>query len=445
MGPDLFSDPTIAKRRVLLVDTIPKDARNQGSINLGLEIVRKRMDADVCPWWTVVPDIGRYDTIGFNVFYPMHLLNVVPFLTRNRIQPLRTERCLQPSRPQLIAGGPGAGLNHILSGIVDSTCVGEYDLAENYLTVTSEPVISGGKAVIELTRGCRHRCRFCEYSWTCNSYREKSLDLVKEQIEWVRNRGITRINFLSANFAGHSEIGPLIEHAISRGITILNSDIAPRDVSRILPWLKHLPKYLKLGVESFDPRTRSMIGKPMTDDDFLTIVDALLEHCNGLHFYLIYGLPDDRYDRWFMWLRRLAEIRRHYTVETTDLFGEKLRENTKAIRMEFSITNFEPALGTPLEQAPRVDFDAKAAFLRLWTETLIATGFFKNREVELVDYKNARGRFGRKELSYEMLMSLKNGGPELTEELIHALPHGVGRSVSDEEAARFLHYGRRDG
>jgi len=95
-----------------------------------------------------------------------------------------------------IVGGAGIGDNGILNNIIDETFVGEYDENENAHEITSRPYIKGNKAVIELTRGCRHRCHFCEYIWSKPSNRQKPISLVREQIDYVIDKGIRNINFI---------------------------------------------------------------------------------------------------------------------------------------------------------------------------------------------------------------------------------------------------------
>jgi len=409
--------------RTLLVDTVPRDARNRGAINLGQEIVRECLGADLCHWSEQI-DCDPYDLVGFNVFYPMHLLNVAPFLHRN--QP----RC------RTVAGGQGLGTRGILGDLVDDLYTGELDGEENATEIVSAPVIRDGKGVIELTRGCRMRCGFCEYAWG-REYREKPLELVKQQIDEMVRRRCRRINFMSANFAGYSRFDELMEYAAANALQILNSDHCISSAHRLYPWLVYLPRTIKCGIESFDAAKRAAIGKPISDARLLMTITELLKVANHLHFYLIYGLPGDDYDRWFAWLETLAALRETWTSREVNLFGEGYKRHHKNVRFELSITNFEPAPGTPFAGYPEVDFAAKAEFLAEWGAALVRLGFHQGTEV---DYVNCGGRFGRKELSYRMLMALKKGGPELGAALREALPHGVGRSVSDAEAARFLAY-----
>ena len=425
---DLF--PQTERRDSLIVDTTPADARNQGSINLGLEIVAKAWKADVCSWPDTV-NPALYSRIGFNVYYPMHLLNIGPFMRLNGL--------LGTRKAHIVAGGQGLGINHILKGIVDEEFYGEIDYQANASKIVSDAVIKNGKAAIEISRGCRMLCAFCEYAGTQKSYREKDIELVKEQVKEIRRNGIRRVNFLSANFAGYSKLDELMECVVANGIQVLNCDSCATFIPRLYPWLKQLPKMIKIGVESFDPETRNRIGKKFSDEFLSELIENLIaKDVVGIHMYLIYGLQGDNYDTWFQWQKKLGDLRKRYTESDKNLFGETETRNTKNIRFEFNITNFEPSAGTPLANAPEVDFVEKAKFLESWTAGLFREGF--RRGDKAIEYKTARGRFGRKELSYKMLMMLKKGGPELTDRLLNALPKGIGRSVSDEEAERFLQY-----
>lgn len=399
----------------LLVDTIPKDARNRGSVNLGLEIVRQAWGADVCHWRDILePDtIRTYDRIGFNVFYATHMLNVFPFIRRNGI----------PSEIRLVAGGQGVGEKGALSGLVDEVYLGEIDHEECKEQITSNAVISGQKAVIELSRGCSQRCRFCEYAFG-RKFRIKPISLVKSQIDGMLSSGCRRINFMSTDFSGYPDLEELMDYAMSKNVQILNGDYCVSSIRRIMPWANKLPRNFKLGVESFHQPTRWKAGKHFDDDFLEAVVEDLLQYASAIHFYLIYGLPSDDYGAWMAWLEKLAAIR---------------RKHSKPIRFEFNITNFEPSVGTPFEKEPWVDFVEKEKFIARWSEAMIRLGFFKG---ERMGYVNSGGRLGRKELSYRMLMMLKTQGAEaLTDRLKFALPNGVGRSISDKEASAFLDHG----
>lgn len=415
----------------IILDTLPVDSESAGSINLGLELVSQQTGAKIVHWRDKLDFVPK--NIGINIIYPPHMLNVVPFLKRNGIEPLKEDR---KGKHILTAGGPAIGNGKALVDIVDHVYFGEFDTELNLTSIVSEPIIKNGKAVLELTRGCKSKCKFCEYTFGVKKYREKDLELVKAQIMNLMKQGIKRINFLSANFAGYSKLPELIEYCIFNHITILNCDSCVKDVHRILPYTKYLQKQIKLGIESFDEATRMSIAKPMAEQQLIDTIKTLSDHMNSIHMYLIYGLPGDNYDEWLRWLKILSDIRKSYTTSSYNLLDEEVITNTKNLRYEFSITNFEPCFNTPMANCPTVDFEAKEKFVTMWGQGLMKNDFFKG---EVYEYKNAKGRIGRKEHSYEMLMMLKNG-EGLTSRFLNLFQKGVGRSIKQEEAEEFIDY-----
>lgn len=415
--------------RTLIVDTMPARQHRQpdNAINIGLEYAAAALHADVCHWQDTV-DIQQYKTIGFNIMYPLFILNVVPFLRRHGIEPLRSKRI----SPRVVVGGPGASnLNNALCEIADETYLGEADgdyvdgngwhrMAE----ITTKPLYRNNRAVIEIARGCNHRCKFCEYAHVLGGrYREKSIDLAIEQLNDCIIRKTKRVVLRTSNLSGYSQLERLLEHCTKHGIYQGWADIAILDADRILPWLEQLHITApKIGIESFDEATRKRIGKHFTNDTLECALDEVMKRCNLLHIYLIYGLPDDNYDEWFRWIEILAH---------------KRSQHSHNIRIDFSLTNFNPCRNTPMENCAWVDFEAKHTFLKRWIKQMKANGFYKQDWD--VRYGRDYGRHGRKPLSYEMIMRIRHADADyLTPRLLHVFPRGIGRSTSNKEAVRFL-------
>lgn len=427
--------------KIALIDTIPVDSMGKGSINLGFELVANHYNPVVYNWTDRIKE--DCDVILFNVFYPTHIFNMVAFLRNNNIPILKSDR---KESPYVIAGGQGvSNCNGCVDLIVDEVFKGEVEAGENVDSkgwmrareLNSPFVCKERNSMIELTRGCKYRCKFCEYGWVSGgAFRHKDIELVKEQIDEAWRRERRNINFLSANVNSYPNMDELLDYADIRGIRFTNTDICLRDMFKTR--LIERQATVKIGVESFDEKTRAAIGKPISDDVLLENIIQLAEKVNYIHFYLIYGLPDDRYSAWLEWLEKLERVRKSHTKTVQTLFGDDV-VNTKNLRFEFSITNFEPCLGTPLVDVPMVDFVKKDEFLKDWGKGLVEHGFF---HAESVDYNNSKGRFGRKEEAYLFLMMLKRGGAEITEAIINSFQKGVGRSMGKkqnlDEIAKFL-------
>jgi len=410
-------------KKIALIDTIPVTARNQGSINLGFDIARNTLKADVYHWRQQLK--GTYDIIAFNVFYITHIFNIAPFLFNNGIEPLKDRR----NTPEIFVGGQGvSNLNGCLDDIVDFIFKGEVDGIQNDLgwfradKIDSPFNIKNGKAVIELTRGCKYRCSFCEYGWVHGGiYREKDIGLVETQLKSIKDAGVKRVNFLSANLGAYSELKYLLNLCDKYGIHILNTDVCLRDLSKIEMLIKSNHP-VKIGVESFSEQTRKRMNKPFSDEKLDYVYKNLAEYTSLIHSYLIYGLPGENYDSWFVWLEKISKTRKEQTSHN--------------IRFDFNLTNFEPCKGTPLETEPKVNFSEKDEFLKQWALALQKHGFHKGKGE--ITYKNSKGRFGRKEKSYLLLMKLREAGPEITEAIINSFTHGIGRSIKDADADKFL-------
>lgn len=314
--------------------------RSKDSINLGLElikncIIKKGWELDVVSFGQKI-NSQEYDIIGFNIFYVTQQLNLVPFLKQNNIEPLREN---ESNRPLLIAGGQGIQNPKPISDFIDLFIIGDGE--ENIIKILdkyekgfldeliyeegiysssypkekidfgyikhidSEPIIHNKRAMIELTRGCKYRCKFCQYGWTNGIYREKNFELVKKQILEVKNQEIKNINLLSCNLGGYSKIEELLKFCIDNKIRLMNSDIRVDEYPKIANLLDELKiRTLKVGVESFNELTRFDCGKKITDQQLNEFFELAINRVNNIHFYLIYGLPTEKkYNTWFEFIK----------------------------------------------------------------------------------------------------------------------------------------------
>lgn len=433
-----------------LVQLIPKDMRGKESINLGLQIIKNKIteygwNVDVVQFGEII-DKDKYDIIGFSVFYVTHQLNLVPFLKANGIEPLAEKR---NRKPLLIAGGQGIQNPRPISKFIDIFNIGEgeetiikllkayetnsvdeladeigFYFPQNSNNITfsrvnkliSEPIIFKNRAMIELNRGCKHRCKFCQYGYTAGRYREKDVELVKRQIDEVQVQGAKGINFLSCNLGGYSSIVELLKYCIDKKVRVMNTDMRvdeySEEVAILLDKLK--VRTLKFGLESFTEETRFDINKRITNKMLDEFIDRALKYnISNLHFYLIYGLPTEtNYEQWFVYIKKLKE---------------KIQAVDRNIRLEFSITNFEPALFTPYEKYPQIDFEEKHKFLKMYLKALEENGYIANAENSW--YGNMKGRIGRKPESYKITMWLFHGDESVGDVLLDLKISGVGRSI----------------
>lgn len=437
----------------ILVDTTPMNSFKPDILNLGYEIVAEKWGLRRVHWRDEV-DLADVKYICFNVTYPLYILNVVPFLRLNGIAPLVRAR-EKAGHPEVIVGGSGvSNLCGCLDEIADVVFRGELD-GENapnspdtrewdgkpkFRSVLNTPIVKitiDGKptAVIELTRGCPHRCAFCEYSWSIGGpYREKQPQLVINQLDdllaqypSLRRKGLT---MRTSSLGSYRYLPEVAEALCERNMSLRWADLNPQDFLKVYHFIKPLGiTRLHLGIESFTEDVRKSTGKRFGDDELAMILRLAMQSCSYLHINLIFGLPGESdYAAWFAWVRRIDSIRKRIPHK---------------LRIDFIITNFEPSCGTPWQDTSTVDFDLKDNyFLPAWIALLTELGFYSLGKRQKIWYGSDFGRHGRKRLAHELIMTLRHGGTKLTRAICEAFPSGVRRYVTDKQALKFHQYSR---
>lgn len=439
-------------KKVALVTLQPVDVRSAGAVNLGYYAVKEtfikegwEVDEYTCKEW-YIPNPYEYDIIAFSVYYYTQLINLLPFLKRNHIPYRRTDR-----RPTILVGGQGCQ-NNLLNDYIDVVSMGACEISlpfilENhrdlellsthpnvfvpsidkdistkelgyYDKVDSPVVIYGKNAVVQISHGCRYRCKFCGYSWSVGKYKEKPIEVVKEQLLEAKSKGVTGVNLFSADMTGYSHIIELLDFMIEHNIRILNTDIRAsgytEEIAERLDKLKF--RRASIGVESFDESVRQGINKRLTDQQLEECIDRAIRHnVSTLHLYLIAGLPNEQYNHWIEWFEKIKA---------------RVEEEERSIRVDFSIQNFQPMQYTPLKDFPFVDFNEKHKFVRKFLQCKYKLGWL-SRPAEEKDYCNLGGKIGMKECSYLVTMFVLHGdstGGNVLEEL--DMKTFIGRSIN---------------
>ena len=141
----------------------------------------------------------------------------------------------------------------------------------------------------EISRGCRRKCLFCQYTWL-KPYREVDPADIREILLRRRTR---MVRIFAADRFQHT-----VYPRVRRWIEELGGQDSGSDVS-VDYALRH-PEYLRVthkarsGIEGMSYRLRRMVGKPYTDDQLCHYVELLVAHgIRCIDWYVIYGLPTE--------------------------------------------------------------------------------------------------------------------------------------------------------
>jgi hypothetical protein len=145
------------------------------------------------------------------------------------------------------------------------------------------------RTFVEISRGCKNRCLFCQYGWL-KPYRECDFKDIAMNIDRAKTKSVRVFAADRFQHSAYHSIRSLLE---KRGKADTGSDVSIRFLLRHPEFLQYTNK-IRIGIEGLSYRLRAMVGKKYTNDDVvrfcLLVSDAGIK---SLDWYMIYGLPTE--------------------------------------------------------------------------------------------------------------------------------------------------------
>jgi radical SAM superfamily enzyme YgiQ (UPF0313 family) len=348
---------------------------------------------------TLAP-LRDFDVIAFTVSYEPDLLHVIDILLSAGIPPLSLERSARD--PLVIAGGAALSINpEPFAPVVDIICIGdgevlapaflEHALAEvpadrprrrllesfspddgfyvpalipdgmqtakkvkRATAVERDPSLSCSSFIsarsafhrmflVELNRGCPHRCLFCVTPAVYGPLRFTSVDRILSLAESVR-RHTSRIGLVGSAVADHPDVRHLCRELARReweiNISSLRAELCDSDLLELLR--RGGTTTLTIAPESGSERLRKLVCKDIEDEAFLqTASMAGKAGFSHLRLYFLFGLPGETEEMCLKIAGFVRKIANRFT-------GAHSRRGEVAV----TLTPFIPKPFTPLQWAP---------------------------------------------------------------------------------------------
>ncbi|PIS31479.1 B12-binding domain-containing radical SAM protein [Candidatus Saganbacteria bacterium CG08_land_8_20_14_0_20_45_16] len=157
------------------------------------------------------------------------------------------------------------------------------------------------RATLEIMRGCKWGCKFCQAGATGNPVRSKKIEVLLEQAEaLLKNTGYEEISLISLSSSDHPQIAELAK--------TLAKKYAPKRINIALPSMRTnsfsiglakevsrvRPSGITIAPEAGTQRLRDVIGKNMTEEDILDGVKAAFNGgIESIKLYFMVGLPTE--------------------------------------------------------------------------------------------------------------------------------------------------------
>lgn len=153
----------------------------------------------------------------------------------------------------------------------------------------------GNMFLVEVSRGCRHHCRFCLVGYVCQPLRFCRSETLRAQID--QGLALTqRIGLVGAALADYPDLIGLCNEIVDRGGRICPASLRLEGVSPELMklWVASGQHTVTLAPEAGSERLRRVIHKGLSDEQILEkAVVALDGGISHLKLYFMIGLPTE--------------------------------------------------------------------------------------------------------------------------------------------------------
>ncbi|MGQ9645742.1 MAG: TIGR03960 family B12-binding radical SAM protein [Thermodesulfobacteriota bacterium] len=360
--------------------------------------------------------LNHFDILGFSLQYELGFTNVLNMLDLSGIPFFSEER--DERFPLVIAGGPAAFNPEPVADFFDAIVIGDGEEVvlelcdqvmawkeargkkEELLTALSKiegvyipslhtkgqkirkrfisdlnlspiptcPIVPYMKVVhdrlnLEIARGCKRGCRFCEAGFIYRPYRERSPEYVQEGIRLaLKQTGYEEVSLLSLSAGDYASIGLLLSHLMDRYASKKVAVSFPslrieRVVKDLAAEVKRVRKTgFTIAPEAGTERLRRVINKEMEETIlFEGLADLFSKGWKSIKLYFMMGLPSEREED----LRGILRLAREISC-----LGEKQKIHPN---IHVSVSTFVPKPHTPFQwesQIPLEMMKENLSFLR---------------------------------------------------------------------------------
>jgi radical SAM superfamily enzyme YgiQ (UPF0313 family) len=219
----------------------------------------------------------------------------------------------------------------------------------------------GDMALVEISRGCARKCRFCAAGYIYLPPRERSPAALRAALdEGLAERG--RIGLVSPAVADHSGIDAISRHILDAGgqLSVASVRIDSLTAQEVAAMADSGHRTVAIAPEAGSQRLRDLINKGLDEEQILAAVHLIAAGgIPNLKLYFLIGLPTETLEDMEALLALAQKVR--------EAWLEEGRRRGRLGNLTLSVNPFIPKPFTPLQWAamePVTSLKKKLKFLR---------------------------------------------------------------------------------
>jgi len=373
-------------------------------------------------------ELHKFDVVAFSITFEMDYLNVLKILKLSRI-PVKTDNRTEKD-PIILAGGICPTFNpEPIANFIDIVVIGEgeevvKEIVESFkenenslkqknldkilngiegvyipatkknqpklkikkrflknldLFPTSTPIITdqtifGDMFLVEVGKGCKMKCRFCEAGYICLPVRNYSKETILNEVQKgkvYRNK----IGLVGSAICDHPEIESILKKLYQEGLNFSVSSLRLNQISYNI--LKYLAlggcKTIAVAPEAGSERLRKSINKNLPEKKLFDSIRMIAESgIQNLKLYYIIGLPGETDEDIQGIIREVKSIKH--------LFNEvRGKKGSSGFLLTISVNAFVPKPITPFQREPMEDIKSLKVKLKI-----LKAGFRSIKNIKLI-------------------------------------------------------------
>lgn len=194
--------------------------------------------------------------------------------------------------------------------------------------------------LVELSRGCPWRCRFCANSYAYLPPRSYPIESVKEVVSTDQKRKVGLVSSqLSSNSGLETIMRSILEQGSKVSVASLRLDLLSEETLYYLKKSGH--KTISLAPETGSERLRKVINKGFSDEEILKAVEKIIKNdIFNIKLYFMIGLPGENSRD----IEAIAALIKAIKIQVLK-YGRSRRMGT----LTLSINPFIPKASTPFQ------------------------------------------------------------------------------------------------